>query len=250
MNRAVRLFALTGLLVAMTLFSTPAQAAPEKVQALIVTGFDVDSHQWQASTRMIKGILEDSGRFAVDVAEDKDAFAKPSLSDYDVVILNYGFWKEPDPSEAAKAGLLDYVKKGGNLVALHFACSSFQEWDQYATLLGRVWKRGVGGHGPYGKFTVNMRDSAHPITKGVDDFEIEDELYAKLTGDDEIEVLASSYSDWSGKVEPLVFVKSYGDGRVVQNLLGHGLDSKRNASYQELLKRCVEWAATGQVTQE
>ena len=75
----------------------------------------------------------------------------------------------------------------------------------------------------------------------------EDELYAKLTGDQEIEVLATAYSDWSEKVEPLVFVKQYGQGRVVQDLLGHGLDAKQNPSYQKLLCRVVEWAATGKV---
>ena len=68
-------------------------------------------------------------------------------------------------------------------MALHFACSSFQEWDEYADLLGRVWKKGVGGHGPYGDFLVNIKNSDHPITKGLKDFQTQDELYAKLDGD-------------------------------------------------------------------
>jgi type 1 glutamine amidotransferase len=164
--------------------------------------------------------------------------------------LSYGFWKEAEPSEKAKAGLLDYVKNGGNIVALHFACSAFQDWKDYGALLGRVWKKGVGGHGPYGEFEVNIQDSKHPITKGLKDFKTEDELYAKLTGDEEIEVLASAHSAWSGNVEPMVFVKRYGKGRVVQNVLGHALDSKQNPSYQKLLVRGVEWAATGEVTLE
>ena len=167
-----------------------------------------------------------------------------------MLVLNFGFWDEPDPSEQAKAGLLNYVKNGGNVVALHFACSSFQEWKEYGNLLGRVWVKGVGGHGPYGEFTVNIKDTEHPITKGLKDFNTEDELYAKLTGDEPITVLATADSDWSGKTEPIVFVKSYGKGRVLQNVLGHALDSKRNPDYQRLLCRCIEWAATGNVTAE
>jgi type 1 glutamine amidotransferase len=177
-------------------------------------------------------------------------FASPSLGDNQVVLLNFGFWKEADPSDAAKAGLLKYVKGGGNVVAQHFACSAFQDWDEYAELLGRVWKKGTGGHGPYGEFAVKIENTDHPITKGLKSFKTEDELYAKLTGDAEIEVLVTAYSDWSKKVEPLVFVKPYGKGRVVHNVLGHGLDSKRNESYQKLLCRGVEWAATGTVTIE
>jgi len=227
-----------------------ADAAPEKIKVLVVTGFDVASHQWQESTKLVAAILEESGPFDVTVSTDKEVFASPALRDYGVVVLSYGHWNEPDPSEQAKAGLLNYVKSGGGVVALHFACSSFQDWAEYGNLLGRVWKKGVGGHGPYGQFTVNIKNAEHPITKGLADFKTEDELYAKLTGDAEIEVLASAYSDWSKQVEPIIFVKRYGQGRVVQNVLGHALDSKQNPSYQKLLRRGVEWAATGQVTVE
>ncbi len=236
-------------LLALAAFGGRADAAPEeKIKVLIVTGFDVASHKWQESTRMVESILQQSGRFDVTVSTDKEVFGSPDLKNYQVVVLTFGFWQEPDPSGAAKAGLLDYVKNGGNLVALHFACSSFQEWDEYAVLLGRVWKKGVGGHGPYGEFTVEIKNSEHPITKGIEDFKTEDELYAKLSGDEEIQVLASAYSEWSEQVEPLVFVKRYGKGRVVHNVLGHGLDAKRNPGYQKLLLRGVEWAATGEVT--
>ncbi|MCA9102105.1 MAG: ThuA domain-containing protein [Pirellulales bacterium] len=228
--------------------SLASRADDNKIDVLLVTGFDVESHQWEASTRLIGAILDDSGRFDVTISNDKEDFARLSPDKYDAVVLSYGFWTEPDPSPAAKQGLLDYVRQGGNVVALHFACSSFQDWDEYADLLGRVWKKGTGGHGPYGAFTVNIKDHDHPITKGLDDFQTEDELYSRLSGEGDIEVLASGYSDWSEQVEPLVFVKHYGDGRVVQNLLGHAIDSKQNPAYQELLRRSVEWAATGEVT--
>ena len=231
-------------------FVKPAQSTDEqsKAKILVVTGFDVGSHKWQESTRLVESILNETGKFDVTVSTDKEVFAKLNDEDYHAVVLSYGFWKEADPSDEAKSGLLNYVKGGGNVVALHFACSSFQDWDEYAVLLGRVWKKGVGGHGPYGEFTVNIKKSDHPITKGMKDFKTEDELYAKLTGDEPIEVLASAFSDWSGKVEPIVFVKNYGQGRVVHNVLGHGLDSKRNEAYQQLLTRGVEWAATGTVS--
>ncbi len=223
-------------------------AGAEKAKVLIVTGFDVDSHKWEESAELNQLILRESGRFDVSITADKEIFASPDLKDYDVLVLNFGFWTEPDPSEKAKAGLLDYVRNGGNVVALHFACSSFQDWKEYGSLLGRVWVKGVGGHGPYGEFEVNINDTDHPVTKGLKDFKIEDELYAKLSGDESITVLATADSDWSGKTEPIVFAKAYGEGRVLHNLLGHGLDSKRNPDYQRLLCRSVEWAATGNVT--
>ena len=40
-----------------------ARSAEEKVKVLIVTGFDHDSHQWEASTKLVHAILEKTGRF-------------------------------------------------------------------------------------------------------------------------------------------------------------------------------------------
>lgn len=245
--RLAKPFTLSFGLLFLLITATFASGA-EKTKVLIVTGFDVGSHLWQESAELNQLILRESGRFEVSISQDKEVFASTELNDYDVLVLNYGFWQEPDPSEEAKAGLLNYVRNGGNVVALHFACSSFQDWDEYGNLLGRVWVKGIGGHGPYGEFTVNIKDTDHPITKGLSDFKTEDELYAKLSGDEAITVLATADSEWSGKTEPIVFTKSYGKGRVLQNVLGHALESKRNPVYQRLLCRCVEWAATGQVT--
>jgi type 1 glutamine amidotransferase len=237
---------LTGLLTVQ--FSPRSSEASEKIKVLIVTGFDVAAHKWEESAKLNQTILQRSDRFDVTISTDKEVFASPKLSDYQVLVLNFGFWDEPDPSDAAKAGLLNYVKGGGGIVALHFACSSFQNWKEYGDMLGRVWVKDVGGHGPYGAFAVKIKDSNHPVTKGLKDFKTEDELYAKLSGNAEIQVLATADSDWSGKTEPIVFAKSYGKGRVIQNVLGHALDSKQNPAYQQLLRRCVEWAGTGNVT--
>ncbi len=129
------------------------------------------------------------------------------------------------------------MKGGKGLVAVHFACSSFQDWGEYRELLGRVWVKNTGGHGPFGKFTVNIKKPDHPIVKGLADFEANDELYAKLSGDAEIEVLATAHSEWSGKVEPIVFVKEYGEGRVAHNVLGHGVGARKDENFKRLLAR-------------
>ncbi|MGE0759498.1 MAG: ThuA domain-containing protein [Pirellulaceae bacterium] len=224
-----------------------ALSAAEKIKVLIVTGFDAGSHKWKETTAQTVATLEATQRFDVKVSESVDVFASDLPGTYQVVVLNYGFWQAPDPSGEAKAGLLKYVLSGGGIVALHFACSSFQNWAEYRELLGRVWVNGVGGHGPRGKFDVHVQAADHPITSGLKDFQADDELYAKLTGEVPIDVLATADSDWSGKTEPIVFTKMYGQGRVVQNVLGHDTVARDNPSFKELLCRGVEWAATGQV---
>lgn len=247
--RIARLAAALGAAWILSSSHAFTQAGPAaKLRVLIVTGFDVGSHNWRETTPLVRSVLEETGRFDVRVSEDIGIFESSSLAGYDVVVLNYGFWEGPQLSEEGRAGLLEYVKSGKGLAALHFACSSFQDWGEYESLLGRVWKKNVGGHGPRGKFTVKIEKADHPITSGLSDFETDDELYAKLSGDAELEVLASAHSERSGKVEPIVFLKNYGKGRVVHNVLGHDLVARKIPSYQALLRRGVEFAATGKVT--
>jgi type 1 glutamine amidotransferase len=237
------------LVLSLAALSTAQEDKPAaKLKVLVVTGHDAGAHKWRETTPLVRKTLEDTGRFEVKVSEDAGIFESSTLSKYDAVLLNYGFWEAPELSSAARDGLLAYARSGKGVVSLHFSCSSYQAWDEYKELLGRVWKKGTGGHGPRGKFTVKVEAADHPITAGVSDFETDDELYAKLTGDAKIHVLCSAYSEWSKAVEPILFVKEYGAGRIVHNVLGHDVRARESESYKKLLVRGTEWAATGKVT--
>ncbi|MHB0959542.1 MAG: ThuA domain-containing protein [Pirellulaceae bacterium] len=226
-----------------------SSAEDAKIPTLIVTGHDVlPAHPWRDTTPLIRQQLEASGKFDVKVCEDTSILESSKLDAYKVIVLNFGFWDVPQLSERAQQNLLTYVRDGGGLMPLHFACSSYQDWPEYAELIGRVWVKGKAGHGPRSTFTVNIVDKDHPITAGVADFQADDELYAKLDGDAEIHVLATADSDWSNKTEPLLFVKKYGKGNVVHNLLGHDVKARDYPEYATLLVRGAEWAATGKVS--
>lgn len=225
-----------------------AGAAPPRIKVLIVTGHDVAAHPWRETTACERATLEQTGRFEVKVCEDTGIFEASTLGAYDVVVLNYGFWNVPELTPQARSGLLNFVKGGKGLVSLHFSSSSYQAWDEYRELLGRVWVRDVSGHGPRLSFTVKIEKPDHPIVRGMVDFQVDDELYSKLQGDAQIEVLASAYSDFSKRVEPIIFVKSYGKGRVAHNVLGHDGAVRSDEKYKKVVRRSVEWAATGQVT--
>jgi type 1 glutamine amidotransferase len=92
-----------------------------------------------------------------------------------------------------------------------------------------------------------MVNKTHPATRGLSDFETDDELYAKLQGEAPIEVLAEADSEWSKRTEPLAFTLSYGQGRVFHETFGHDKKAILNPSVQKLMVQGCEWAATGQV---
>ncbi len=248
--RRILFAVLLAILVVMPAFLCRCEEAAKPIRVLIITGCDVSSHPWRETTPAIRKILEETKKFEVFVCEDPAILeAKKALDSYALIVLNYFNFRVPTISDAAKENLLEFVKGGKGLVMLHLASASFAEWDEFHKMIGRWWVMGQSGHGPRGKFAVNIMDTENPISKGMADFETDDELYAKLLGEGPIHILVSAYSDWSKKVEPLAFTLSYGKGRVFHDCFGHDAKAVENPPVARLLARGAEWAATGQVTE-
>jgi type 1 glutamine amidotransferase len=90
---------------------------------------------------------------------------------------------------------------------------------------------------------VRVTAKGHPILVGIEPFEADDELYAKLVGDAPIDVLLEADSDWSGRTEPIAWVRRYGEGRVFVTVLGHDVRSREIPAVRRLFRQGVEWAA-------
>ncbi len=204
----------------------------------------------------------------------------PDFSKYDVVISNFGY-KAASWPEATQKNFDEYVKNGGGFVSVHAADNSFPEWEAYNKIIGiGGWGNRTEAHGPYlyvdehnkpkkdykpgpggkhGKreaFLVTTFNTKHPITKGLPLtwMHADDECYAYLRGPAEnVTILATAVT--SIKVatlqqkEPVVMTIDYGKGRVFHTTLGHDTTAFECVGFITLLKRGVEWAATGKVKQ-
>jgi type 1 glutamine amidotransferase len=102
---------------------------------------------------------------------------------------------------------------------------------------------GTSGHGPRGVFRAVVVDKSSPITKGIADFDQDDELYAKLQGDAPIHVLVEAKSDWSHATEPLAFTLAYGKGRVFHHTFGHDAKAIGTPEVKKLIVQGTAWAA-------
>ncbi len=248
----------------------------EKLKVLILDG--QNNHNWKATTPVLKAALESCGLFTVDVAttgKTTEGFA-PVFKNYNVVVSNYNGQRWPKETEAA---FLDYVKNGGGFVCVHAANNSFGDWEEYNKIIGLggwggrsekhgpyvtyrdgkifrdMAKGGGGSHGSQHDFVVTIRDTEHPITKGLPTewLHVKDELYDRLRGPAEnMTVLATSFSDKKtggrGEHEPMMMVLEYGKGRCYHTPMGHDDKSMRCAGFIYTLQRGTEWAATGKVT--
>jgi hypothetical protein len=228
--------------------AVPVATAADKARVLIVTGDDVPAHDWRATTPVTREILEADPRLEVFVAEDPAILESSTLGSYAAVVLNFRTPPPRDPSEKARENLSRYVEEGGGLVVLHFGVFAFSEWPQYRDIVGRVWVGRSGaaersGHGSRGSFKVRVVDRAHPACEGLEDFETDDELYAKLHGDAPIHVLVDAHSEWSGAREPIAWTREFGKGRVLVNVLGHDAKARNAPPFAALLRRGTAWVA-------
>jgi type 1 glutamine amidotransferase len=235
--------ALVLLALASGLVSAPPekQAPPAKTRVLIVTGADT-WHDWKKTAPVVRATLEQDPRIEARIVEDPEFLASPLMADYDVILLEF-YNPTPLRREAdAQRNLAQLVHEGKGLVVLHFSCGAFSTWPAYSDLAGRVWDR-KNAHDPRGPFHVKIVDRQHPITRGMDDFSTDDELYVCLVGDKPMDVLATARSKVTGKEYPMALAMSYGKGRVFNTPLGHDGKAIAMPGPAKLLQRGVLWAA-------
>jgi type 1 glutamine amidotransferase len=243
-------FLLLGSVLGLTL---SLAAGTEPIRVLILSG--QNNHEWKATTPKLKEILEKEGRFKVDISESPGLLTARSLEPYDAVLSNWNsFGRGPEgeawPEETRRA-YLDFVRRGKGHAVVHAGSASFRDWKEYGNLTLATWKKDQTVHGPRHEFAVRIDNPRHPVTAGMKPFKIHDELWNRPGISDGATVLASSYSapekEGTGRWEPAVLVGRFGDGRSFTLLLGHDAEAMENAGFQALLRRGVEWAATGRV---
>ena len=248
---------------AMLTFAAAGFADDKPVKVLVITGDNVGAHDWKGTTQLFQDILATpKGRFDVTVTSTpaKD-LTDENLAKYDVLVLNYkdtpqGASDSKWSDENKKAFLKAVHDEGKGLYIHHFASASFTNpnWKEFEKAVSGGW-RTQGYQGPKHEFPVKKTEVKHPISDGAParfDHAI-DELYSASMRTRNSVVLATAYCDASkpqgtGADEPVVWVNQYGKGRVVENVLGHDTTAMADKNYQEWVRRGVEWAATGKVS--
>lgn len=248
MRRTV--FVLAIICILALSYCNPANAAekPAQIRVLLITGDDVDAHPWREMSETTREILVKTGKFDVRVCEDPLILeSETALQAYDVIVFTIFSRRVAMLPGEAQENLLNFVRDGKGFFVQHLATASFAKWEEFGKLCGRKWVMGTSGHGPRAVFKAQVVNREHPITAGLEDFDVDDELYAKLQGSGDINVLVQADSDWSKNTEPLVFTLNYGKGRTVHNAFGHDRKALMTPNVQKIIARGVEWAATGKV---
>ena len=217
----------------------------EKIRALVVTG----GHDFELSPFLVLFQSFADVTFRHVSHTNADAMLSPGgAKDYDVIVL-YDLWQMID--ETAKANFVKLATGGKGFVVLHHAIANYDEWDEYAELLGaRYYLRSktIGGvlkaRSQYQhdvKFTVKIADPRHPVTRGLRDFVIHDETYKGFDVAEGVKPLLTTDEPLSGPV--IGWTKLNGKSRWVYIQLGHDHFAYENANYRQLVHRAIRWAS-------
>jgi uncharacterized protein len=278
----------TGSLALLAARSRAAYSQSPKIRVLIVDG--INNHDWPAATHAITEILTSAGLFSVDVSTtpprgaQPDAWNswRPQFSRYDVVVNNFNGGEKADGIAwplPVQESLEKFVRAGGGLVSYHAGNNAFLGWKAYNDMIGLGWRLksfgpglavsdddkvviipvGTGldpGHPKRMDFQIHVRDTHHPITRGMPKVWMHpsEQLTHGQHGPAEgLTILTYAHSPVSNQNEPMDWVRNYEKGRVYTTMLGHTWAGEPSPNldcvgFQTLLSRGVEWAATGAVT--
>jgi len=161
----------------------------------------------------------------------------------DVLIIYKG---DGGTCSAAERALLEtYIKRGGGLVVLHDGmCSDDPNW--FAQIAGAAKQHGEQNYSP-GPLKVRIVDREHPITRGMSDFEIDDEAFFRLRKTPEMHVLLEAPLPMNGEVhqQAWTYEKALPGGQPHRSFVwmqGHYPANFLKEGPRDLILRGIAWA--------
>jgi putative membrane-bound dehydrogenase-like protein len=138
-----------------------------------------------------------------------------------------------------RKNLETFMKRGGGLVVLHDGmCGTNASW--FKTVAGGAkqhgetnWQRGTVG--------LYFSDYEHPVTRGVSNFDLDDELFFRLQLAPEAKIIGSTFRT-AKEIVPQMWVFEKGKGRAFVSLQGHRYATFSHPAYRGLLLRGIAWA--------
>jgi type 1 glutamine amidotransferase len=248
MKKYLILSIVCSFLVNLNLFSKEVQS----IRVLLLSGRN--NHEWQQTTPFIEKLLMQSGRFSVSVTEKPDTLKLSDFQKFDVVLSNWNSWPENDLRwpEVTEKALLKFIESGGGFVTFHSSSSAFYKWPEFKEISTAAWIMDTTSHGKISETKVSIVNKKHPVTAGISDFEIIDELWLNAAVNPKFEVLGTASNQkitLEGlKSQPAIMVAGYGKGRIFHTILGHDVKAMESEGFRTLLLRGTEWAATGKVS--
>lgn len=227
------------------------------LKALVVRG-GWEGHQPVEATDMFIPFLERAG-YTVRVEGSPELYADAAEMATVDLVLQCVTMSQITAEQVA--GLRAAVEAGTGLTGWHGGIvDSYRASSDYLQLVGGQFathpgkepcERQGGQEDNYLPYTVNLTDLGreHPITAGIEDFDLVTEQYWVLH-DDLIDVLATTthptqqWHPWHRPItSPAIWTRQWGAGRIVVTTPGHSLDVLEDPNVRTVIERGILWAS-------
>jgi type 1 glutamine amidotransferase len=207
---------------------------PDAPRALLLMGQatsgDRQFHNQPEHWALLAGMLRTADLAAAVITDDLADLTPANLARFDVLL---NFSTDLVGTDEQMDALLGAVEAGAGFVGLHAANATFRASDTYAAMVGSRFAR----HPPIKTFTVEIVDRDHPVTAGLDSFEVEDERYELKDEAPDLRVLARAEGHTS------IYVRQHGRGRVCYVAPGHDRRTLELPQYARLVHQAIAWTA-------
>ncbi|MBN1220887.1 MAG: ThuA domain-containing protein [Anaerolineae bacterium] len=186
--------------------------------------------------------------------EANQQLTSPFFYGFDAIIF---YDMVQDITEAQQKSFIKLLQRGKGIIFLHHALASYREWAEYERITGGRFyldlKPDVKNEEDYLISTyqhnvnipVKIVDKNHPITHGLNDFDIHDEIYGNFKVLPVVQPLLSTSHPGSGEI--IGWTHFYGNSPIVTIQPGHDHHAYNNPNYRRLIRQAIEWAtATAQ----
>ena len=206
--------------------ASPARAqkkSPGGVKIYLLSGGQRQHHGYRDQAFYLAELLENTGRFEVTLGEDAAILETPAIRKYALIIANADrrdpefkytkaqqqcCWSMSAP-EAAMSRSTPPTTRPPTGCRSGSRCSA-----AYISHVGLP-----DGKYRKGSYVVKIVDKSSPITQGITDFPLKDELYYNVQMQPGVEPLATVEHD--GTAWPVAWTRTFGSGRVFHLVLGH-----------------------------
>jgi len=144
--------------------------------------------------------------------------------------------------------LSDYVGNGGGLLGLHTTAICFDTWPEWQSLLGAKWIWGSSFHPEPANLEIINLNQDHPVTSGLSDFQLVDELYHNIQPAEGATPLFQSVSAEDGSLQTLAWAQEVDRGRSVYSALAHDRQSIENEGHSQFLRQAAGWLCGKEVS--
>ncbi|MXY94091.1 MAG: ThuA domain-containing protein [Caldilineaceae bacterium SB0664_bin_27] len=203
------------------------------IKVAVITGghfFDVPGfHAVFRDMPQVDSYIQLEANWAADIGQ--------ALDSYDVFL----FYNMPRglPEERTRPVLEKLGESGQGIFLLHHAILAYEQWPFWSDLVG-ISDRSFG-YDHEQELSVQIADPAHPITQGIDPWQMVDETYSMASASEDSHLLLTT--DHPRSMRVLGWTRQFRNARVFCFQSGHDNLTYVDHNFRKTILRGIQWCA-------